>query len=229
MQGRIEQALATICGQAVETVGAGRTDAGVHAAHQVLHADVPRSWRLIDDLDRARDALDARCGPAITVWRARRVPASFDARFSATQRRYRYRLCDARAIDPLHRHMIWHVGRPALDVAAMEAGGTYLLGEHDFSSFCRRREGRHLVRRIEVLRVRRRPRGVVDVDVAGPAFCHQMVRAVVGCLLRVGRGQREPSWVAQARDARDRAAVGSIAPPHGLTLTAVRFGPSPAA
>lgn len=224
MQGRIEEALATVCGEPVTTVGAGRTDAGVHAEHQVLHADVPADWRLLADLDRARRALDAGCGPAIAVWRVRRVPGSFDARFSATQRRYRYRLCDAAALSPLERHTVWHVGPPALDVEAMGAGAAHLLGEHDFSSFCRRREGQHLHRRVDRLRVRRRPRGLVDVDVAGPAFCHQMVRSIVGCLLRVGRGQRAPDWVAEARDARDRSVVGAIAAPHGLVLTAVRFG-----
>lgn len=224
MQGRLEGALAALCGEPVTTVGAGRTDAGVHAEHQVAHADVPAQWRLLDDLDRARAALDARCGPAITVRRVRRVPGSFDARFSATRRSYRYRLSDAPAADPLWRHMVWHVGGPPLDTEAMEAGGRHLLGEHDFASFCRRRDGQHLVRRIDRLRVRRRPRGQVEVDVHGPAFCHQMVRSVVGCLVSVGRRRHEPDWVAAVRDARDRAAVGSIAPPHGLTLTAVRYG-----
>lgn len=219
----MEQALSTLCGQPIETVGAGRTDAGVHAEHQVVHADVPADWRLLGDA-RAREALDARCGPEIAVWRVRTVPGSFHARFSATQRCYRYRLCDAPALSPLERHVVWHVGPAPLDVAAMEAGGAHLLGEHDFTSFCRRRGDQHLQRRIDHVRVRRRARGRVDVDVHGPAFCHQMVRSVVACVLRVGRGHRPPEWVAEARDARDRNAVGAIAPPHGLTLTAVRFG-----
>lgn len=204
-------------------MGAGRTDAGVHAEHQVLHADVPAQWRLLAEPATARAALDARCGPEITVWRVRRVPGSFDARFSATRRCYRYRLCDAAALSPLQRHVVWHVGPPAVDAAAMQAGGAHLLGEHDFTSFCRRRGDQHLRRRVDHVRVRRRERGLVDVDVHGPAFCHQMVRSIVGCLLRVGRGQRPAEWVARARDARDRAAVGVVAPPHGLTLTAVRF------
>lgn len=217
--------MATLCGQPVATVGAGRTDAGVHAEHQVVHADVPGDWALLADPSAARHALDARCGAAITVWRVRRVPGSFDARFSATQRRYRYRLCDAAALSPLRRHTVWHVGPPALDIDAMEAAGAHVVGEHDFTSFCRRRGTQHLWRRVDRLRVRRRRRGLVDVDVDGAAFCHQMVRSIVGSLLRVGRGHRPPTWMAEVRDAEDRAVAGAVAPPHALVLLAVRFGP----
>lgn len=225
VQGDLEAALTRVArGAPVHTVGAGRTDAGVHAEHQVVHADVPADLPLLADPDRLRRALDVTCGPAITIWRARRVPASFDARFSATLRRYRYHLCDAPALSPLRRHEVWHVGPPALDVHAMEAGGAHLIGEHDFSSFCRRQGDQHLVRRVSRLRVRRRPRGIVEIDVDGPGFCQQMVRSIAGCLLAVGRGRRPPAWVAQAREARDREAVGTVAPPHGLVLRGVRYG-----
>ncbi|HWH33133.1 MAG TPA: hypothetical protein VNU01_10740, partial [Egibacteraceae bacterium] len=124
---------------------------------------------------------------------------------------------------PLWRHDTWHVGPPALDVDAMEAGGAHLLGEHDFSSFCRRADDQHLVRRIDLLAVRREPGGLVVVRVEGKAFCHQMVRSVTACLVRVGQGKRPPDWVREALHARDRHAVGSIAPPHGLTLVDVSF------
>jgi tRNA pseudouridine38-40 synthase len=223
VQGVVEEALSRLCGRAVTTVGAGRTDAGVHADAQVLHCDVPAGARLLVDLDRARGALDAICGPAVTVWRVRRVPASFDARFSANGRRYRYRLCDAEAMSPLWRHDTWHLGPPALDAAAMEAGGVHLLGEHDFSSFCRRRDGQQLIRRIDRLTVRRERRGLVVLGVAGKAFCHQMVRSVTGCLVAVGRGQRPPGWVGDVLAAQDRHAVGQVAPPHGLTLVGVSY------
>ena len=159
----------------------------------------------------------------------RRVPASFDARFSATQRRYRYRICDADAMAPLWRHDTWHLGPPRLDVEAMDAGGRHLLGEHDFSSFCRRSGDQHLVRRIDQLAVRRERAGLVVVSVAGKAFCHQMVRSVVGCLVAVGRGRRRPDWVAEVLAARDRQAVGQVAPPHGLTLVGVSFARGPRA
>lgn len=223
VQGVLEDALSLLAGVPVETTVSGRTDAGVHAARNVVHCDVPADARFVRDLDRARKALDGMCGPEITVWRVRRVPASFDARFSATRRRYRYRLCDAVAMNPLWRHDTWHLGVPALDVAAMAAGGAHLLGEHDFSSFCRRAGDQHLNRRIDVLTVRREAAGLVIVRVEGKAFCHQMVRSVTGCLVRVGQGKRSPEWVGEALAARDRHAVGSIAPPHGLTLVDVSF------
>jgi tRNA pseudouridine38-40 synthase len=219
----VEEALGTLAQVPVKTTVAGRTDAGVHATQQVVHCDVPTDSRLVGDLDRARDALDAICGPEVTVWRVRRVPQSFDARFSAGQRRYRYRLCDAVALDPLERHRTWHVKAPPLDVGAMQAGGRHLVGEHDFTSFCRRAGEQHLVRRIDTLTVRRRGAGLVTVDVAGKAFCHQMVRSVVGCLVRIGRGRRAPGWAAEVLAARDRASVGEIAPPHGLTLVGVSY------
>ena len=223
VQGVLEDALARLAGTAVATVGAGRTDAGVHATAQTVHVDASGDSRLVRDLDRARSALDAMCGPQITIWRVRRVPASFDARFSATQRRYRYRLCDRDAMAPLWRHDTWQVGGPTLDVDAMHAGAQSLVGEHDFSSFCRRRGDQHLIRRIDYVRVHRVRAGLVAVDLAGRAFCHQMVRSVAGCLLAVGRGRRPLGWPADVLAARDRHAVGQVAPPHGLTLTGVRY------
>ncbi|HSJ47002.1 MAG TPA: tRNA pseudouridine(38-40) synthase TruA [Euzebyales bacterium] len=223
VQGVLEDALARLAGTTVATVGAGRTDAGVHATAQTIHVDAPRDSRLVRDLDRARSALDAMCGPAMTIWRVRRVPTAFDARFSATQRRYRYRLCDNDAMAPLWRHDTWHVGGPALDVDAMHAGAQALLGEHDFSSFCRRRDDQHLIRRIDRARIHRVRAGLVAVDLAGRAFCHQMVRSVTGCLLAVGRGRHPAAWTADVLAARDRQAVGQVAPPHGLTLTGVSY------
>jgi tRNA pseudouridine38-40 synthase len=223
VQGVVEDALSQLCGRPITTVGAGRTDAGVHATGQAMHADVPHDCRPLADLDRARDALDAMCGRTITIWRVRRVPATFDARFSATRRRYRYRICDDDAIAPLWRHDTWHVKGPRLDVTAMRTGGRVLVGEHDFSSFCRRRDDQHLVRRIDHLAVRRVRAGLVVIDVGGKAFCHQMVRSVAGCLYAVGRGRRPPGWVADVLAARDRQAVGQVAPPHGLTLVGVLY------
>lgn len=226
VQGVLEAALERLCGRAVATTAAARTDAGVHATAQVVHCDVPASARLPADPAGARSALDAMCGPEVTIWRVRRVSAHFDARFSARQRRYRYRLCDAHAMSPLWRHDTWHLGGPALDVEAMDRGGGHLVGEHDFSSFCRRRGDQHLVRRIDRVGVRRASAGLVTIRVDGKAFCHQMVRSVTGCLVAVGRGRRRPEWVADVLAARDRQAVGQVAPPHGLTLVGVSFAPA---
>ncbi len=223
VQGVVEDALATLFRVPTATTGAGRTDAGVHASGQVVHCDVPAGARHAQDLVRLRGALDHLCGEDVTIWRVRRVPRTFNARFSATQRRYRYRLCDAVAMDPAWRYRTWHVGPPALDTTTMGAGGQHLVGEHVFASFCRRREGDALVRRIDRIAVRRGVGGLVVVGVDGPAFCHQMVRSVVGSLVEVGAGRREPRWIADALEAQDRAAAGPVAPPHGLTLTAVRY------
>lgn len=224
VQGVLEDALAVLAGVPVPTTVAGRTDAGVHATGQVAHGDVPAGSRLVRDLDRARKALDKLCGPEISIRRVRRVPSTFDARFSATQRRYRYRIGDGEALDPLARHDTWHLGPPRLDTDAMQAAGGHLLGEHDFSSFCRRKDDQHLRRRIDHVSVRRGAADLVVIRVEGKAFCHQMVRSVTGCLVAVGTGRRPPGWVAEVRDARDRQAVGRIAPAHGLTLVGVSYG-----
>ncbi len=226
VQGVLEGALTRLCGGVpISTTGTGRTDAGVHALGQVVHCDVPEDARLIRDLERGRAALDALCGPAISIFAVRVVDDDFDARFSATQRRYRYRICDAPAANPLRRHDTWHLGPPRLDVEAMQLGGAHLVGEHDFSSFCRRRDDQHLVRRIDRLSVQRRAEGLVVVEVDGRAFCHQMVRSVTGCLVAVGRGRRRPDWVREVLAAHDRQAVGQVAPPHGLTLVGASFSP----
>jgi len=219
----LEHALAKLVGAPVDITAAGRTDRGVHALAQTIHCDIPADARLLCDLDRARAALDAICGPEIGIWRVRRVPLTFDARFSATQRRYRYRICDAAAMSPLRRHDTWHLGLPSLNVGAMEAAGGHLLGEHDFSSFCRRSRDETLVRRIDRLTVRRERADLVAVAVAGKAFCHQMVRSVTGCLVAVGHGKHPPDWVASVLAARSRQAGGQVAPPHGLTLVGVSY------
>lgn len=229
VQGVLEDALSRLCGHAVVTTVAGRTDAGVHASGQVVHCDVDPDARPVANLDRMRSALDHLCGQDVTVWRVRRVPATFDARFSAAQRRYRYRLCDAVAMDPLWRHRTWHVGPPSLDTSAMTEAGQRLIGEHVFASFCRKREGDALIRRVDRVAVRRGASGLVVVGVDGASFCHQMVRSIVGTLVEVGARRKEPGWVAEVLDARDRAAAGAVAPPHGLTLTSVSYRGTPAA
>jgi tRNA pseudouridine38-40 synthase len=231
VQGVLEDALSRLAGVSLTTTAAGRTDRGVHATAQTVHCDLPSdlppSARLLADLAAARTALNAICGPEIAIWRIRRAPSTFDARFSATQRRYRYRICDAVVMNPLWRHDTWHAGPPALDTEAMEAGGDYLLGEHDFSSFCRRANPEQtLVRRIDALTVRRRPAGLVLVAVAGKAFCHQMVRSIVGSLVLVGRAKRPPAWIDDVRAARDRQAAGQLAPAQGLTLVGVSYASS---
>ena len=227
VQGTLEQACTRLLGQPVTTTGAGRTDRGVHALAQVCHLDVDvavaRARRAVADVEALRRRLDALTGPAITVWRVRPVPEAFDARFSATERRYRYRLIDHEVAPPLARHDHWVVGVP-LSVPAMRAAARPLVGEHDFASFCRKRPGATTVRRLTAVTLHRPGPGRVDVRVAGTAFCHQQVRAIVGCLVEVGRGARPPGWVAEVLAARDRNAAGAVAPPEGLTLERVSYG-----
>lgn len=245
VQGAVEDALATLLGQAVRTTGAGRTDRGVHADAQVLHLDVdpsvPSAARLLADPARAARRLGAALPPGIRVHAVRPAGAGFDARFSATARAYRYRLRDG--VDPRGRGRgvardpgdVWSL-TAGLDLTAMRAAGRHLVGEHDFASFCRRAPGRTTVRRVDVLTLRRLPAtavragrrvgpGRIDLRIEGPAFCHQQVRAIVGCLVEVGRGRRPPAWLAEVLAARDRAAAAALAPPHGLTLETVRYGP----
>lgn len=227
VQGELEEALGRVLGQPVATVCAGRTDRGVHALAQVVHLDVdrdvPAAARALDDLAATRARLDRLVGAPITIWRVQLAPARFDARFSATERAYRYRLADAPTLDPLQRHVVWHVGEP-LSVGAMRTAGGLLLGEHDFASFCRRVPDRTTVRRLDALTVARDGDGTIAVRLRAPAFCHQQVRAIVGCLVEVGRGRRTAAWIGEVLDARDRAVAARVAPPHGLVLERVAYG-----
>ncbi|MEE8603179.1 tRNA pseudouridine(38-40) synthase TruA [Euzebya tangerina] len=241
VQGEVESALTRVLGGAsVDTTCAGRTDRGVHAEAQTVHVDVPVDWPRLGDLPGLATTLDRMVGRAITIWRIRRVPDSFDARFSATGRRYRYRICDDVAMRPLWRHDTWHVGpdRSApsgwrLDTEAMEEAGQALVGEHNYASFCRRRLVRRadgtevegtMMRRIDRLTVRRsRPAGLVLVRLDGAAFCHQMVRSITGTLVEVGTARRRPAWVVEVLEAQDRQAAGPVAPPEGLSLIGVRY------
>jgi tRNA pseudouridine38-40 synthase len=227
VQGTLEGALTRITGQPVSTVCAGRTDRGVHAIAQVVHVDIdrahPRVAKATRDLDVLRFRLDRMVGDAITIWQVREVGAGFDARFSATERGYRYRLVDGETIDPVRRHDRWHIGEP-LDVPAMRAGAKRLLGQHDYAAFCRNRQRKTTVRRLDVLTLTRPRPGTIHVRLAGPAFCHQMVRAIVGCLVEVGLGKEDPAWIGEVLAARDRSLAARVAPAHGLTLERVSYG-----
>ncbi len=230
VQGDLEHALARLLGQDVATTCAGRTDRGVHALAQVVHLDVDDTrghGAALDDPDALatlRRRLDEALGAPVTVWRVQRVPSTFDARFSATARTYRYRLVDDVAgADPIRRADRWRLADP-LHVPSMRRAAAPLIGEHDFASFCRRANGRSTVRRLERITIARVAPGRIDVRMQGTAFCHQQVRSIVGCLVDVGRGRRETAWLAEVLDARDRAGAARVAPPHGLTLEAVSYG-----
>jgi tRNA pseudouridine38-40 synthase len=229
VQGALEGALSLVLRHDVDLVCAGRTDRGVHALAQVVHADVDppeeRARAALADLDALRERLDRMVGDAITIWRVRAVGEAFDARFSAVWRAYRYRLA-SRPADPRLRALVWHVPG-GLDVAAMDTAARAVLGEHDYASFCRKAPGRTTMRRVLAAGVTREgdggEGGEVHVQLRGTAFCHQMVRAITGCLVEVGRGRRPAGWMAEVLAARDRSVAGPVAPPHGLTLEAVGY------
>ncbi len=227
VQGELERVLGRILDQDIDLTVAGRTDRGVHALGQVVHLDVEvvgeRTRRAVADLAVLRARLDQQVGPAISVWAVRQVSARFDARFSATARRYRYRLVDAEVADPLRRFDRWQVGVP-LALAPMRRAARGLIGEHDFAAFCRRAPGRSTIRRLDRVALSRPAPGRIDVVLEGTAFCHQQVRAIMGCLVEVGRGRRSPGWVGEVLAGRDRQRAARVAPPHGLTLEQVRYG-----
>lgn len=209
---------------------AGRTDAGVHARGQVAHADLPEdAWAAGAETDgsgaesRVRRRLARALPPDVRVRCIGPAPDGFDARFSALWRRYSYRICDdPAAADPLRRHdTFWHPRR--LDLAAMNAAAAALLGTRDFAAFCRRREGATTVRALRRLDWRRDAEGVAVGGVVADAFCHNMVRALVGALLPVGEGCRPPDWPSAVLAAGVRDPAVRVVPPNGLCLEEVRY------
>jgi tRNA pseudouridine38-40 synthase len=217
VQGELEAALERLAKRPVVTVGAGRTDAGVHARGQVVHADVPAGL----DPQRVRRALNGGLGPAIVVREAAWAPPGFDARLSARRRTYVYRVDDSGQPDPLLRGFVLAWPRP-LDLDRMRQAARPLLGEHDFAAFCRSRSGATTTRRLRSLGVRRR-HGLVELRLVADAFCWQMVRGIVGHLLLVGDGRRDPASTAAVLATADRSRAGNIAPAHGLVLEAVSY------
>lgn len=216
----IEEAAAHLAGGApVEAAAAGRTDAGVHAAAQVVQVDLAR----VIDPGTLRDALNfhMRLHP-VSVLAAGLAPEGFHARFSATGRAYRYRVLDRRAPPALDRGRVWHIPRP-LDAAAMHEAAQRLVGRHDFSSFraasC---QASGPVRTLDRLDVRRAGEEIV-IEAQARSFLHHQVRNMVGTLRRVGEGSWTAADVARILAAADRRLAGQTAPPEGLTLTAVRY------
>jgi tRNA pseudouridine38-40 synthase len=217
VQGVLEDAMEASLGLSVTTAVAGRTDAGVHARHQVVSittdADV--------DTERLRRSLDTMVGPEITVLNIAEAPDGWDARFAARSRSYRYFVDERPAADPLQRHRVWHLGE-RLDVEAMNLAAAAFVGEHDFSSLCRAAEGRSTVRRV-IAASWERDDGLVVFSVTATSFCHQMVRSMVALCADVGRGKVSPDAVPGILEAEDRSAARGVAPPHGLTLWHVEY------
>ena len=221
VQGTLENALATVLRvPAVDVVCAGRTDTGVHARGQVIHVDLPVAATYDDRLARR---LDGILPPDIRVRAVAPAPTGFDARFSAAWRCYAYRVADAPALqDPLTRGFV--LARPrALDVDAMAEASRPLLGLRDFAAFCKRREGATTIRTLQDLAWARDGAGLEVATVRADAFCHHMVRSLVGCLLAVGEGRRPIGWPAEILAAELRDPAVAVVPAHGLTLEEIGY------
>jgi tRNA pseudouridine38-40 synthase len=201
---------------------AGRTDAGVHATGQVCHVDVPaEAWTALETSLLRR--LAALLPPDARVRAVTPVPATFDARFSATFRRYEYRVTDAPwGPEPLRRHDTLGWVRP-LDVDRLNAAAAGLVGEHDYAAYCKRKEHATTVRAITRLDWRRDPDGICVATVQADAFCQSMVRSLVGAMLTAGDGRRDVFWPGTLLTLRERSSEVTVAPAHGLTLIAVGY------
>jgi tRNA pseudouridine38-40 synthase len=218
VEGVVSDALGRALGSAPRLSVAGRTDAGVHARAQVASFAAPDGV----DLGRLQRSLNGMLAPEVVVTEVRRAADSFDARFSASAREYRYRIDIGPWPDPFDARFVWH--RPGeLSLSAMRVVARPLIGEHDFASFCRQPQAGGTVRRLERLSVARRG-DRVEVSARANAFLHQMVRALVGTLVRVGSGKLAPEDVGSILLARDRSRTPNMAPAHGLTLEHVVYG-----
>ena len=221
--GVLADALARVVGHPVTLACAGRTDSGVHAWGQVVSFDTGAD-RL--DLDRLRDAVNHQVGPAVVVRHAAVAPDGFDARHSATARVYRYAVLNRAVPDPFLAATAWHVPTP-LDLPAMRLGADALVGEHDFSSFCRAVKRADpppsLVRRVVEARWEDLGDGLLRFGIEANAFCHQMVRSLVGTLVDMGRGRLRAGDMTTILRSGDRHRAGNLAPPHGLCLWLVRY------
>ena len=203
-------------------VCAGRTDAGVHARGQVAHVDLelPEPTKVAELLlRRLRRALP----DDVAVYRVSVAPDGFDARFAAIWRRYAYRIAD-RTPDPLWRHTTTRI-RSELDLDRINEAGRALLGLHDFAAFCRAREGATTIRELQALRAVRLDDGRVEIGVRADAFCHSMVRSLVGALVEVGTGRRDGDWLAGLLASPGRSTEVPVLAAHGLVLEEVGYPP----
>lgn len=235
VQGTLEAALARIVGSEARLIVAGRTDAGVHAADQVAHVDLDEAqWARVrtrhghaasDPADSLARRIRGVLGsyPDVTVTRTSLAPEGFDARFSAVWRRYRYRLADSTVgYDPMRRNDTTTV-RAALDADKMDAAARTLIGLHDFAAYCKPRDEATTIRTLLDYRWQRDADGVLVAEVKADAFCHSMVRALVGACAAVGEGKLEVDDVVRLRDELTRTSAFKVLPARGLTLAEVGY------
>ncbi|WP_421934173.1 tRNA pseudouridine(38-40) synthase TruA [Phenylobacterium sp.] len=219
VQGAIERAIQAFCGEDVRVNAAGRTDTGVHALAQVIHIDLEKAWPAAT----VRNAINAHLMPEpISVLEVSVAEGDWHARFSATERRYLYRILNRESPPALDRGRVWHVKKP-LDAQAMHEAAQALVGHHDFTTFrdlaC---QAKSPMKTMDLATVRREGAEVV-LEFASRSFLHRQVRSMTGTLAEVGIGRWTAADVKAALEARDRTACGPVAPSDGLYLTAVRY------
>ena len=219
VQDAVTAAIAAFSGEAVTIQGAGRTDAGVHALGQVAHVDLDKDW----ETDVVRDALTAQLRPLpVAVLAAEKLPADFDARFSAVKRHYLYRIVNRRADLAIERGRAWRVPR-RLDAQAMHEAAQLLVGKHDFTTFrsteCQAKSPLKTLDQLDVAR----DGDALRITASARSFLHNQVRSMVGSLVNVGEGRWSADDLAAALVARDRTRCGMVAPPDGLYLVKVDY------
>jgi len=221
VQGSLDTALATILRlDAIQSTVAGRTDAGVHATGQTAHIDVDDSVKPEQLIRQLNSILS---GVAIHIHRVTVAPPGFDARYSPMFRRYEYRVSDAVGNrDPRTRHFTLWVD-DHLDIDLMNAAATSILGLHDWTTYCKPRPRATRVRELQIFRWRREPDGTLVAEVQADAFCHNMVRNLVGMCIAVGRGKLTVGDAVALREERTRTSAFIVTPPHGLTLVEVGY------
>ncbi len=227
VQGELETALETLLRRPVETVCAGRTDAGVHARRQVVSFDVCDDECIERSDEGMLRALNGLTRPDIAIRSFEHKPAGFSARFDAIAREYRYFFSISSTPPVLAHELSWHVGHQ-LNVAAMQEAAHYLLGEHDFKSFCKTASAQdkptcRCIHELSFLQDDIAGESMLVMRIRGNAFLHSMVRTIAGSLVLVGHGKKDPAWIAQVLEARDRQAAGETAPACGLVLWEVRY------
>jgi tRNA pseudouridine38-40 synthase len=222
--GTLRDALQKLLGHQVELTVAGRTDTGVHAWGQVVTFDAPAEHADPVGLQRSLNRLLA---PQIVTREAKLVPPDFDARRSARSRTYRYTVLNRPVPDPFLAHVAWHVAQP-LELGLLKLACDPLIGEHDFSAFCRRPKRRDggevsLVRNVRQAGWSEVDDGVLRFEITANAFCHQMIRSVVGTLVQAGLARKHAGEILGILAGRDRSAAAPLAPPHGLCLWHVQY------
>ncbi|MEC7898935.1 MAG: tRNA pseudouridine(38-40) synthase TruA [Actinomycetota bacterium] len=221
--GEINKAITLVAGEPVSVTCAGRTDKGVHAVGQVVSFDIPDHI----SLERLALSVNSQCGPSVLFTDLEIVDKNFDARFSAVSRTYSYRILNGRDLDPFLSDRAWHIS-DELDVDSMQKASSYLIGEHDFSSFCKKPKLKSgdtvsLVRHVNSAEWNSISETDLFFEICASSFCHQMVRSIVGTLVDVGLGKIPCDDMPRIITLSDRQAAGRIAPPHGLTLLSVKY------